>query len=87
MRESTSLMTEKSTFHNQGETMAWQSEICTLITAQPGIINGAIYIIKQSKCQRKGQALLGGGWGGGRAGPPIIGIPFVNLPNSRLPKQ
>ena len=50
--------------------MAWLSEICILITAQPGgiyiikyIINGGIYIIKLSKCQRKGQALLGGGWG------------------------
>ena len=30
-----------------------------------------------------------GGWEGGegRAGPPITGIPFVNLPNSRLPNQ
>ena len=34
--------------------------------------------------------LLAGEWGGGvggRAGPPITGIPFVNLPNSRLPNQ
>ena len=31
----------------------------------------------------------GGGWegGGGRAGPPITGIPFVNLSNSCLPSQ
>ena len=32
-----------------------------------------------------------GGWGGrgreGRAGPPITGILFVNLPNSRSPSQ
>ena len=25
--------------------------------------------------------------GGGRVGPPITGISFVNLPNSRLPNQ
>ena len=28
----------------------------------------------------------GGGWLG-RVGPPITGILFVNLPNSRLPDQ
>ena len=27
------------------------------------------------------------GWRGWRAGSPITGIPFVNLPNSHLPNQ
>ena len=78
MRESASLMTEKSTFHNQGQAMTWQSEICILITAQPSITNGGNYIIKQGMFQRKGQALLGGRWGD---------VPFVSLPNYRLSNQ
>ena len=43
--------------------MAGQSEICILITAHPRITNGGSYIIKQGKCQRKGQVLLGREWG------------------------
>ena len=36
---------------------------------------------KQNFCDR------GERGGAGRAGPPITGILFVNLPNSRLPNQ